>query len=322
MVRSVQASLDYASRTFGPYPHAAIRIVERPREGYSVHGAPTIIAYDEVFPLLNAKADSQGVDAPFAMMAYEVAHQWWGDQLSPANVEGSAFVTEALAWYSMLGTMQQAYGAGHVERYISERAEDYLGPRWRAHRPLLRAGGYDVDRRAPFTMYAMREYVGAEKLDAALRRLYEKYSAATPPLPTSLDVYRELQAATPDSLRYLLVDLFEQNTWWDLKTKSVSVEPAGAGQWRVTLDVEAHKVVVDANENEKEVPMNDLAEVGIFGSGAQQRYLRMHRIRSGEQRIVVMLPWRPDAGGIDPRRLLIDGNGGDNSKAVQQTDGR
>ena len=46
-------------------------------------------------------------------------------------------------------------------------------------------------------MYALREYVGAERVDAALRRLLERHGSGTPPLPTSLDLYRELQAVTP-----------------------------------------------------------------------------------------------------------------------------
>ena len=71
-------------------------------------------------------------------------------------------------------------------------------------------------------MYALREYVGAERVDAALRRLIEKHGSGAPPLPTSLDLYRELQAVTPESLRHLLADLFEANTFWELAAKEVN----------------------------------------------------------------------------------------------------
>jgi hypothetical protein len=33
-------------------------------------------------------------------------------------------------------------------------------------------------------------------------------------MPTSLDVYREPHAVTPDSLQHLLRDSFEANTFW------------------------------------------------------------------------------------------------------------
>ena len=69
--------------------------------------------------------------------------------------------------------------------------------------------------------------------------------SGAPPLPTSLDLYRELQAVTPDSLRYLLHDLFEANTFWELETERATAKQTAAGAWQVTLDVQARKVVVD-----------------------------------------------------------------------------
>ena len=64
------------------------------------------------------------------------------------------------------------------------------------------------------------------RLLAAARRGHGRRS------PTSLDLYRELQAVTPDSLRYLLADLFEANTFWELETKRARREPTGAGGGR------------------------------------------------------------------------------------------
>ena len=63
--------------------------------------------------------------------------------------------------------------------------------------------------------------------------------------------------------------------------------------------------------------MNDLVEVGVFkaaedGGLGDPLYLRMHRVRSGEQRITVMVPEKPAGAGIDPRNLLIDVESADN----------
>ena len=38
-------------------------------------------------------------------------------------------------------------------------------------------------------------------------------------VPTSRDLLAELRAVTPDSLQYLLTDLFETITLWDVRTK-------------------------------------------------------------------------------------------------------
>ena len=57
---------------------------------------------------------------------------------------------------------------------------------------------YAAYRKGPFAMYALKEYVGEERVNQALRSLLAKHSGATPPLPTTLDLYAELQAVTPE----------------------------------------------------------------------------------------------------------------------------
>jgi hypothetical protein len=47
-------------------------------------------------------------------------------------------------------------------------------------------------------------------LHAALR-LIEAHGAGAPLAPAPADLYRELQAFTPESLQYVLEDLFEMN---------------------------------------------------------------------------------------------------------------
>jgi len=216
------------------------------------------------------------------------------------------------------------YGDEHMRRLVGMFREDYMTPSNRSGRPLLRA--YDrfwAYRKGPFAMYALREYLGAEQVDAALRRLFEKHGKGAAPLPTSLDLYRELQAVTPDSLRYLLVDLFEANTLWELKAKEVTPKQVESGFWEVTLEVQARKVVVDTAGFETEVPMDDLVEVGVYAAGeggklGEPLYLHMHRVRSGEQRITVTVPKEPARAGIDPRNLLIDVKPDDNLKEINR----
>jgi hypothetical protein len=47
-------------------------------------------------------------------------------------------------------------------------------------------------------------------------------------------------------------------------------------------------------------------------------YLQMHRIRSGEQSITVIVPKVPTRAGIDPRNLLIDVKPDDNLKEINR----
>lgn len=112
-------------------------------------------------------------------------------------------------------------------------------------------------------------------------------------------------------MQYLLHDLFEVNTFWQLRTERVKASQTPAGTWQVTLDVKARKVVVDEAGIETEAPMNELVEIGIFapaepgqGELSAPLHLQQHRIRSGPQTITVTVPSKPRLAGIDPRHLL------------------
>ena len=318
MVQGVKASLDYFTSRFGPYPHRQLRFVEQPGRGSSLHSAPVNVSYDEGFAIFNPSSDSRQLDFPFAVVAHEVAHEWWGHQLFPARVEGAPLLSESLAWYSAMAVVEETFGGEQLQRLLGMMREAYLAPRARAGVPLLRSSDWFLAyRKGPFAMYALHEYVGADRVNVALRRLLQRHGGATPPLPTALDLYRELQAVTPDSLQYLLVDLFAEHTYWELETKHVSAEPTGAGSWRVTLDVEARKEVVDTSGVPKTRAMDDLVEIGVYaeardGAVGEPLYMRMHRLHAGAQRITVTVPRKPARAGIDPRHLLIDVDTEDN----------
>jgi len=199
----------------------------------------------------------------------------------------------------------------------------YETPRSRAADPLLRASGWFLAyRKGPLALYALNRYIGAERVNEALRRLLAKHGSGTPPLPISRDLYRELQAVTPDSHRYLLHDLFEVNTFWELKTERAAAVPTEGGAWQVTLDVQARKVSVDETGVETPLPMDDWVEVGVFAPvekgelSGRPLYVQMHRIGSGKQTITVTVPARPASAGIDPDHLLIDLRMDDNVEKV------
>ncbi|MGH7504494.1 MAG: hypothetical protein ACRELX_02535, partial [Longimicrobiales bacterium] len=306
MMRSMEASVEQFTERFGPYPYKVLRMVEYPAAGGSLHAASGSIWYQELFSLFDTARDPRRIDLPFAVTAHEVAHQWWGSQ--GARVEGIALLSESLAWYSAMGVVEQEYGTEHLARLLGFMRESYLTPRSRADVPLLRAAdSFLAYRKGPFAMFALREYVGEERVDLALRRLRARYASPEPPFATSLDLYRELQQVTPDSLQYLLGDLFERNTFWELEARQASAQPTSAGEWHVSLDVVARKVVVDTAGAETDVPMNDLIEIGVFapaGAGeapGRPLYLAMHRLRTTQQTITITVPRRPARAGIDPR---------------------
>jgi ABC-type transport system involved in multi-copper enzyme maturation permease subunit len=324
MVASVRASLERYTREFGPYPHSYLRLIENPARGMGVESAPATLEYGERFSLLNPGDGPQDLDLVFAVVAHGVAHEWWGEQVAPADVEGSGLLNKSLETYSAMRVVEDTLGPDRLGRYLLFMREQYGAPSTRAAPPLLRAtDSFAYSRKGPFALYALREYIGKDRVDEALRRLFEKHSSGAPPLPTSLDLYRELQAVTPDQFQSLLHDLFEKNTFWDLETERATAQQTAAGTWQVTLNVRVRKVVVDETGIETEMPMNDLVQVGVFGVAEKGEespkpvYMQLHRIRSGSQTMTVTVPSKPTGAGIDPNNLLADRDPENNIKNVR-----
>ena len=307
MVASVRASLDHYTRQFGPYPYPYLRLIESPARGMGVQTQAATIEYGEGFSLLNRDQSWQDLDIVFAVTAHGVARGWWGMQVAPADVEGAGLLNTTLETYSAMLVLEETLGPEQLHRYVDRMRREYYFAETpiRAAPPLLHAtSAVAFSRKGPLALYAIREYIGKDSVDDALRRLFEKHRSGTPPLPTSMDLYRELQAVTPDQFQYLLQDLFERNTFWELETERATAQQTEGGTWQVTLAVRARKVVVDEAGVETEVPMDDWLEVGVFDEG--ESYLQKHRIHSGTQTITVTVRHKPARAGIDPRHLLSD----------------
>ncbi len=318
VLRSARASLDYFSEQFGPYPYRFLQIVEQPGDflGMGVDGSG-VITGGEGFFLLNP--EREGFDAIFEIVAHEMGHQWWGMQLKPAFAEGGGVISESLAWYSAMQLVKKVKGREALRRFMSFMREPNPWPPIRTGLPLLRAmDPWANYRKGPYAMHALSEYVGEERVNGALRSLVGKKASS---FATTLDMYRELQAVTPDSLKPLLHDLFEVNAWWTFDTKRVTAVRTEANTWQVTLEVEARKVVGDSAGIEREVPMSEWVEIGIFAAAepgevlGKPLYVQRHRIASGRQTITVTVPQEPARAGIDPYNLL-DWEEGDNIEPI------
>jgi hypothetical protein len=324
MLQSVQASLDFYSAQFGPYRYGHITVVEVPGDGVGIHAEASMLTHGEGVTLLKPNEKGRGsLDFPFAIMAHEMGHQW---SIPLAIVEGIPVMAESLAWYYALRVVQHAKGDEQLRRLLSFMRQPYPIAPIRRGEPLLRGlDPYMSYRKGPFALYALSEYVGQEQVNSALRHLYESHRAPDALPATTLDLYRELQSVTPDSMKYLLHDLFEVNAYWSFRADRVSAEEKPDGNWQVTLDVTAHKVVADSAGVETEAPLNEWIEIGVFapseiGEMASPLYLQRHLIRTGRQRIVVTVPRRPLLAGIDPRHLLDWMEGVDDDDNIHQVE--
>jgi hypothetical protein len=166
-------------------------------------------------------------------------------------------------------------------------------------------------------------------MNRAIRGLLDATKFRGPPYPTSLQLVDSLRAATPDSLKYLIADLFENITLYELKTDSVVANAAPGGRYAVDLYVTAKKLRADSLGKETEQPMSDWIDIGVFAKAPAKRdpkiddkvgvplSLAKHKIKSGAQTISVVVDSLPYRAGIDPLHKLIDRITTDNTVGVR-----
>jgi len=330
MIESVKKSLDYFTAAFGPYQHRQVRILEFPRYASFAQAFPNTIPYSEAIGFIARVDDESDIDFPYYVTAHEVAHQWWAHQVIGAEAQGSTLFSETLAQYSAMMVMEKAYGPAQMRRFLKYEMDRYFEGRSieRKKEPVLLLDeglGYVHYRKGSVVMYALRDYLGEATLNGAIRAFLEENKYSGPPYPTSLDFYRHLMAATPDSLKPFVRDQMERITIYDNRAKTASYRRLADGRFEVTLAVEAGKVYADSLGNERPTRMRDLVEVGVFAAAPKGQdvntgaplYLRKQWIEGGAREIRVIVDRQPARAGIDPYNKLIDRIPDDNSVEVK-----
>jgi ABC-2 type transport system permease protein len=171
-------------------------------------------------------------------------------------------------------------------------------------------------------MYYLRQMIGEDAINRALRRVLAQYRYAQPPYPTSEVLVEALRSETPPQYQYLLKDLFEDITLFSNRTLSATARKRNDGKFDVSIEVETHKYNADAKGAETEVPVDDWIEVGALAApDHSKRYGKVlarqlvHMTGKGGKYTFVT-DSMPDKAGIDPLLLLVDRVPDDNLKKV------
>jgi aminopeptidase N len=285
---------------------------------------PLSMAFSE--DAFHSRVRAGEIDQPFYGTAHETAHYWWGGMVQGAPVKGHGLLSESLANYSAMMVMEKTFGRDVAQRVYRFQMDRYFSGRGEASAevPLVDVEdqSYLTYRKGAVAMYTLRDQIGEDAVNSALRKYADKFRHDGPPYATSLDLIAELRAVVPDSLKPLITDLFETATLWEVKATGASVERMADGKYQVTLDVQARKLRSDKVGKQTEIPMNDLIEIGVFGDGkngalSEPLYLERQRIQSGKQTIRVVVSQAPTRAGIDPYDKVLDRERGDNVRELK-----
>ncbi len=91
-------------------------------------------------------------------------------------------------------------------------------------------------------MYYLKEMIGEEAVNRALRKVLQQYAYAQPPYPTSYALVDAFRAETPPQYQYLIQDLFYDITLFSNRTFSATAKKRADGKYDVTIHVDAKEI--------------------------------------------------------------------------------
>lgn len=350
MIKAVKKSLDYYTENFSPYQHKQARIIEFPRTGGGfAQSFANTIPFSEAIGFI-ADVDDENddaVDYPFSVTSHEMAHQWWAHQVIGANVQGATLMSESLSEYSSLKVLEKEYGKSQMRKFLKDALDSYLQGRTgesKSEQPLMfnENQQYIHYNKGSLALYTLSDYIGENNMNNALKKYIEKAAYQEAPYTNSIEFVSYLNEATPDSLKYMIDDMFKTITLYDNRVKNFTSKKLSNGKYEVTINAQVSKYRSDAKgkrsfqnaygktltfkgKGEKyavdSYPLSDYVEVGIFGeqkvkgkTKEKQLYLKKHKINKIDNKFVIIVDEKPIEVGIDPYNKLIDTNSEDNRR--------
>jgi len=324
MLAAVRKSLEYYEANFGKYYHKQARIIEFPRYATFAQAFPGTMPYSEAFGFVVNLEDETENNVIDAVIAHEMAHQWWAHQEVSAFMQGGTMLTESFSEYSSLMVMKKALKDDmRMTEFLKYDYDRYLNGRSgesQKELPLYKVENqqYIHYGKGSVVLYTLQDYIGEANVNAALREFLDEFRYKNPPYPTSMDFLKHLDKHVPDSLKYLVDDLFKAITLYDLRLNEATMKKVG-DKYEVTVTIEAHKMYADTMGFETPADLHDWVDIGLFADEDGKELIMYQRVLMHRENLTFTLlsDKKPLKAAIDPRRVLIERVIKDNVKTIQ-----
>ena len=329
MLKSMEKALDYYTTNFGPYYHKQCRIVEFPRYQSFAQAFPGTMPYSEGIGFITDLRDvtKDDIDMVFYVVAHEMGHQYWAHQVCGANMQGSEMMSEGFAQYSALMVMEKEYGKDKMKKFLKYEMDDYLfgrSQKLEGENPLMKTENqqYIHYNKASVVMYYLKEMIGEKNVNQAMKNLITNYAYKNPPFPTSIAAVNEFRKVTPDSLKYLISDMFENITLFSNRMLEAKFKKIGS-EYEVTLKTTSEKFRSSALGKETPIPIDDYIDIGVFAKPENDKNLgkvlvyKRVKINQKDNTYTFRTKTVPYEAGIDPYNYLIDRIPDDNLKKME-----
>ena len=311
IINSMKHALDYMQNEFGPYTLDHLRIAELPSFwGFGGFAAAGTISMVEDNLYLVDERDPEAFNLVAKRTIHEVAHQWWGHQLSTQSVSGGQIFVEGFAKYTEGVVIEKHYGMPSLFQLGKSANHTYFTGRSYASSPeqplyLEQGEHYMLYGKSYIVMMALKDLIGENTVNDILKTLVIRHKDEIDATITSVEFLNELYKVTPEEYHDLVDDWFRKIITYDLSITDAEYTELPEGGYKITLIIDAKKFEsVDGIESE--ISMSEPITIGIFEthpSEANQHQiitLESHTITDGSQKFVIMVDSLPRYVSIDP----------------------
>jgi ABC-2 type transport system permease protein len=321
MLDAMKVSLDTYDQVFSPYQFHQARILEFPAYANFAESFANTIPFSESIGFIVDVRDPDDVDMVSYVTAHEMAHQWWGHQVIPADKQGEAMLTESFAQYSAMLVMERMKGPDSLRKFLKYELDAYLRARGTEaveETPLNRVEErpYIHYRKGSVAMWFLADQLGEDTVNRAMRRLIKDYAFKPAPYPDTRDFIRYLREEAGPAHDQIITDTLERITLYDVNVHTVHSQKRPDGKYDVAIDVDAHKFYANGFGKETEAPLDESFDVGLFAkepgkagfSKADVIDLTRMPVHSGRQTLTLVADAKPAFGGVDPYNKRITRN--------------
>lgn len=328
MLESMKDSLDYFQQAFGPYQFRQLRVIEFPGYRNFAQSFANTIPYSEKLGFISNLTDKSNIDPVYYVTAHEVAHQWFGHQLVPANVQGANVLSESLSQYAALMVMKNKYGETKLRHFLNYELDAYLRGRTQEYleeMPMLRseAQQYIHYNKGSVVMNAIRNKICEENVNLALRSLIQNFDSNAKRFATTLDLVSNLKRFSDTRFHDFIDQQFSQITLYDLRISTLNTIESSNDK-SIEVMINASQYLADGNGVETEQAFDAIVDVVVFDGNPSDFYNAPQilfqqevLLKSGENTVELPLPEHAEFIAVDPFVKFIDRDSQNNIRKIK-----
>ncbi len=321
MMKAMKSTINYSTTHFGDYPFSELRIIEFSKSyGSFAQSFAYTLPYSEFAGFFSKQDSSENrFDDVFRLTSHEVAHQWWGHQIIPAEGLGSRFLTESFAEFTAVQVLEKEYGIEKKQLYLDLIRNRYFNQRGRNSKesPLAVASSDEAlvtYSKGLLALQSLKDHLEPGVFSDIVQNFFQRYARNDSLYPTSFDFIEHLEDEIPDSLSYLITDLFKEVTLYESSIGDYQVRDVGNSVFEVEVDILFEKFRNEEPSMESSpLPLNDYIEIEFYDEAGAVIAQERIKATSANTSLTLVVDRRPVRLTIDPHRKLIEQNYSNNT---------